>query len=124
MPEVLFVEDDERLRTLYTEILQEAGFTVVPRALAEEALGYLSHHRPDVILLDLGMPMGRMNGLELLARLRENIAWASIPVVVVSGFGDAVNPDVIARLGVRRVLCKGALHPDEVTRAVREVVGS
>jgi DNA-binding response OmpR family regulator len=108
MPAVLFVEDDDCLRDLIADALRDAGFVVIERKLAEEALVYLGQNTPDIILLDLGMPPGEMSGLELLARLREGDAAARIPVVVLSGFGDVVNRDVTGRLSVSLVLSKPA----------------
>lgn len=124
MLDVLYVEDDDALRELYAEALEEAGFVVRNRRLASAALKDLEENLPDVILLDLGMPPGEMNGIELLARMREHPAWARIPVVILSGFGDLLNPEVTARLGVHRLLTKGAVRGCDVVRAVREAVAA
>jgi CheY-like chemotaxis protein len=77
---VLYVEDDDVIRELFAESLREAGLTVQEESLAERALDILARSRPDVILLDLGMPAGRMNGVEMLARLRDDPELAGIPV--------------------------------------------
>jgi DNA-binding response OmpR family regulator len=75
-----------------------------------------------VIVLDLGMPHGSLQGMEVLARLREVDAWRNVPVVILSAFGDVVNRDVTRRLGVASVLGKPLKDVDELTRAVREVI--
>lgn len=121
-PDILFVEDDDKVRSLYAEMLHAAGFSVRAMKLAETALEDLDRTRPDLIILDLGMPAGEMSGMELLARLRENPAWVRIPVVILSGLGDMVNPDVTARLGVRRVVAKTAGAFEELTRTLSEIL--
>jgi CheY-like chemotaxis protein len=60
------------------------------------------------------MPPGEMNGMELLADLRENDRWRSLPVIVLSGFGNYINLEITARLGVRVVLTKGEVTGTDV----------
>jgi CheY-like chemotaxis protein len=119
---VLYIEDDDAIRELFADFLREAGLTVQEERFAERALDALAHGRPDVILLDLGMPAGLMSGIEMLARVRDVPEWARIPVVVLSGFGDVVNPDIMARLHVTTVLSKTAIHADELARVIGDIV--
>jgi DNA-binding NtrC family response regulator len=67
---LLIVDDDETLRQTMAKRFQRAGMTVLAAADAEEALAKIVHNRCDVALLDLHMP--GMNGIELLAKLKEN----------------------------------------------------
>lgn len=83
-----------------------AGFTVSAASSAEDGLERLRTITPDVIVLDLGMPRGRMQGIEMLAQLRETAAWREIPVIILSAYGDIVNRDVAERLGVVAILSK------------------
>jgi CheY-like chemotaxis protein len=124
MPEVLYVEDDDNLREIYVDALQDAGFAVRERKLAEEVLDDLAQGTPDVILLDLGMPPGEMSGIELLARVRQDPTWARIPVVVLSGFADIVNPDLLGRLGVSHVFTKTLVRATEVVAVITEIIES
>jgi FixJ family two-component response regulator len=61
--------------------------------------------------------------VEALAQLHERAEWANIPVVVLSGFGELLNPDVVARLGVREVLQKPLLGT-AIVSAVRKALAS
>jgi CheY-like chemotaxis protein len=119
---VLYIEDDDVIRGLFAECLRRADLIVVEEGLAERALDTLNRVHPDVILLDLGMPVGRMSGIEMLARLRDVPEWAQVPVVVLSGFGDVVNADIMARLNVSHVLTKTDTHGDEVGRLIGEII--
>jgi DNA-binding response OmpR family regulator len=106
--EILYVEDDDILRGLYAACLREAGFSVREARLAEEAFHAARCLPPDLVILDLAMPPGEMSGTEVLARLREDQAMAAIPIVLFSGLGDILNPDVVRSLRVAAVVTKPA----------------
>lgn len=106
MKHILVVEDNAPLRDLWTEAIALAGFGVTAAASAAEALSQLPTLHPDLILLDLIMPALEINGIELLARLHENPAWSSIPILIISGIGDSVDRQGAAALGARNVLSK------------------
>ncbi len=83
---VLVVEDDASALALLTLYLTNAGFQVVPAGNGEEALRLARLLLPGAITLDICLP--RVDGWELLARLKADPALAAIPVVVVSMLGD------------------------------------
>jgi len=81
--EVMLVEDDDGIREVLREVLEEAGFRVIWAANGQEALAQLRLGRaPRVILLDLMMPV--MDGLAFRTAQRRDPALAPIPVVVIS----------------------------------------
>ena len=122
MKEVLIVEDEDNLRSLFVSSLTDAGYSVTDIRLAADAIEVLSKKIPDLILLDAVMPPGQMSGMELLARLRENDAWANVPVIIVSGIGDLINRDAATRLGVKAVLAKPISMSDLRTN-IQDVIG-
>jgi CheY-like chemotaxis protein len=83
---VLVVDDHEMLRTGVSLALTAAGYRVdsAPDGLA--ALAAVSLARPDVVVLDLRMPV--LDGYATLARLRADPATATIPVVIATGAED------------------------------------
>src|SRR5262245_27126796 len=91
---ILIVEDEQGLRELLTEVLEVAGFSVTAVRLAEDVPELLGVSVPDLIVLDLVMPSGTMQGMDLLSTLREVEEWKDLPVVIVSGLGNLVNRDV------------------------------
>jgi DNA-binding response OmpR family regulator len=119
---VLFIEDDADLRETLTMALRHAGLDVLEERLAESALQSIEMYTPDLLLLDIFMPPGEMSGAELLARLREDTRWHSVPVIVLSGLGDRLNPHVMRRLNVHAVLTKTAVTGTEVARKIEEVL--
>jgi CheY-like chemotaxis protein len=82
-PVLLIVEDEFLVRTLAVEIAQEAGFSALEAADAEEAIRVLERH-PDVrvVFTDIDIP-GSLDGLELAQAVRHR--WPPIEVVLTSG---------------------------------------
>ena len=119
---VLYVEDDDRIRYLYADALRKAGLIVQEERFAADALDVLTRSRPDLILLDVGMPAGLMSGIEMLVRLRAVPEWARIPVVVFSALGDLLNPDIMVRLNVSNVLSKTGIRGDALVRLIGDIL--
>jgi len=80
---VLVVDDDASIRELLSTALEEDGYEVVPAANGQDALAVCERWRPDVIVLDLMMPV--MDGWTFAERLRER---DEIPIVVLSAATD------------------------------------
>ena len=81
---VLVVEDNESLREPLVELLTDEGYAVRAAEHGQAALDILQSWRPDLILLDLAMPV--MDGLAFLARISAIPAAATIPVIVLSAY--------------------------------------
>jgi CheY-like chemotaxis protein len=79
---VLVVDDDPVVLELVGEILRDEGFQVTTAGNGQEALGRLRAGRPDLILLDLMMPVE--NGWEFLEHLRTHPVAATVPIVLLS----------------------------------------
>ena len=119
---ILIVEDNDALRGLLTEVLEAAGFAVTAIRLAEDASELLRTITPDLILLDLAMPTGTMQGTDFLAALREVDEWKHLPVVILSAYGDVVNRDITTRLGAAAVLSKPLSDIGILPRTIRTVL--
>jgi two-component system, response regulator PdtaR len=79
---VIVTEDEALLRTFATEVLVEAGFTVVEAAHADDALAIMKSRAVDVLFTDVQMP-GSMDGLELARYVRRH--WPRVAVLIASG---------------------------------------
>ena len=121
---ILIVEDDAAVRELIAQVLGTAGYSVQVVELAASALDVLRSRRVDLLILDLGMPRGTMDGMELLARIRETEEWSDLPVIILSGYGDMVNRDVTERLGVTAIFSKPLRDFGELLAVVQTIVGS
>ena len=76
---ILVVDDEAPIRRYLRAALGSQGFTVFESASGEEALQAVLSHRPDIIILDLGLP--DIDGIEVTRRLRE---WSQTPIIILS----------------------------------------
>src|SRR5437870_3596549 len=84
---ILIVEDENPIRNVITEILEDEGYQVASARNGLEALTYLHQHaHPHLILLDLGMPI--MTGWEFCEQQQRDPTLATIPVIVMSALPD------------------------------------
>lgn len=81
-PVVLIVEDQQDLRQLYAEHLTMSGFDVIEAANGAEAIDQTSSSLPDVVLMDLSLPI--VDGWEATRRLKADVRTAHIPVVALT----------------------------------------
>lgn len=80
---ILIVDDDSAVMEVFGAILLEGGYEVIEANYALPALFRAADSRPDLILVDLNMPM--MNGVELIDELKAHRDTKDIPVVVITG---------------------------------------
>jgi two-component system chemotaxis response regulator CheY len=79
---ILVVDDDPDILEALSEILEAEGFVIRQARNGQEALELLENVQPNLILLDLMMPV--MNGWEFAERIRRRPDWAQIPVIILS----------------------------------------
>lgn len=119
-PLVLLVDDDEEMRTTLVEVLALEGIAAVTARHGAEALDRLNGGLdPDVILLDLMMPV--MSGWEFRERQLQDARLASIPVMILTASANA--PRNAARLGVDAYQAK-PLQLEALVAWIRERAGA
>ena len=101
---ILFVDDDPILREFAQVNLASAAAVIDVAGDGIEAIAMLGQHRYDLLLVDLEMP--RMDGFELLARLRKDPATAHLPIVVETGREDVEAIDRAYRAGATAFVTK------------------
>jgi CheY-like chemotaxis protein len=115
---VLIVEDEEPIRQVIADVLRDRGFDALPAANGAEALRLLDSVRPDVVVLDLLMPV--MHGWAFMENYIQKTAGQPIPIVVLS-----VNPALprsFNSLGVKEVVAK-PFDVDALLEAVDRATG-
>ena len=110
---VLVVDDDEGVREYVGALLSRAGLDVVSAPDGEQGLRALEEVHPDLVLLDVTMP--GPSGLDLLRRIKRQ--HGDLPVVMLSGQGEAANVVESIRSGAADFLAK-PFEPDELEGAV------
>lgn len=99
MRTVLLVDDEHAIVDALAGILEDEGYRVLTAAHGREALARLAETRPDLLVLDVMMPV--MGGRELLLQLRASAEWRALPVLMMS----AVPREVLERQEGSRLPC-------------------
>ncbi len=92
---VLVIDDDAWIRSVIAEFLADEGYTVTQAGDGSSGLDLAERLQPDVILLDLALPM--RSGLEVLQRLKERQPTREIPVIIVSAYAMLLIGDHAGR---------------------------
>lgn len=118
-PKVLLVDDYPDAREMYSEYLQFSGFEVVEAANGIEALQRAVDTAPDIILMDLSLPV--MDGWEATRRLKADARTADIPVVALTGHALAGISEGARQAGCDAFVTKPCL-PEDLVREIRKVL--
>ena len=118
-PCVLLVDDYPDAREMYSEYLQYSGFDVIEAGNGIEALQQAIEREPDIILMDLSLPV--MDGWEATRRLKANALTAAIPVVALTGHALAGISEGARRAGCDAFVTKPCL-PEDLVKEIRKVL--
>ena len=116
MKKILVVEDELKIARLVRDYLQQAGFDVVEAADGRSALTLARAERPDMIVLDLGLP--EMDGLDVTRRLRANSA---VPIIMLTARSEESDRIVGLELGADDYIVK-PFSPKELVARIRAVL--
>src|SRR4029450_6152186 len=118
-PRVLLVDDYPDAREMYSEYLTFSGFAVVEAANGIEALQSALERTPDIILMDLSLPV--MDGWEATRRLKADTRTGDIPVVALTGHALAGVSEGAKRAGCDAFVTNPCL-PEDLVREVKRVL--
>jgi len=118
----LIVEDDVDLQFLYKLKLELEGFEVKLAGNGVEGLKIISQWMPDIVLLDLMMPV--MSGAEMLAHLRAERWGSDVRVIVLTNISKDEAPPALRFLHVDRYVVKAHHTPAQIVQMVRETLGT
>lgn len=115
---VLIVEDDPDLAEVYQTLLTQAKYSVALARNGEEALQKAAEHKPDLILLDLRMPV--MDGVEFLEKYNLKKLHPNVKVIVFSNYDLQDSIDDSYKLGASRYVLKAWASPKELLQIVAD----
>jgi CheY-like chemotaxis protein len=118
-PRVLLVDVYPDAREMYTEYLEFSGFDVVEAGNGMEALQRAVDTAPDIILMDLSLPV--MDGWEATRRLKADQRTAAIPVVALTGHALAGISEGAKKAGCDAFVTKPCL-PEDLVREIRKIL--
>jgi len=120
-PRVLLVDDYPDAREMYAEYLEFSGFDVVEAENGMEALQRAVETAPDIILMDLSLPV--MDGWEATRRLKADKRTAPIPVVALTGHALAGISEGAKKAGCDAFVTKPCL-PEDLVKEIRKILES
>ena len=118
---ILIVDDDARIREYVRVNLEMEGYTVREAGDAEQGLGVLDQESPDLILLDVMMP--KVDGWEMLRRVRERHGVDTVPVVMYSGKVDEESLREATARGAQGFIGK-PFDPGQLIQRAKELLPS
>lgn len=121
MQKILLVEDELFIRELYERILKQAGFEVVGAIDGQQGL-VEAQNMPTLILLDIMMP--KLNGIEVLEKLKSDQKTKDIPVVLLTNLGKKSVIEKAFNLGARGYLMKIKITPYSLVEKVKQFLSN
>ncbi len=120
MTKIAIIEDDPVIRQMYLMKFESDGFEVSVAENGRDGVAMVERFAPDVILLDISMPV--MSGDEALAEIRKHEWGAKIPVLVLTNLGQEEAPKSLRELGVESFIVKAELTPRLVVDRVKKTL--
>lgn len=103
-PLLLVIDDDAVVRSMLCKALKKQGYDVIEAINGSEGVDLFRHHRPDMVLLDVLMPV--MNGFEACQMMRELDPERSVPVIMLTGLDDVSSVDRAFDVGATDFITK------------------
>lgn len=119
VPQVLVVDDDTLVLKHIRRILQQGNLKYDGVTSAKEALLFLEHHEPDLILSDIQMP--EMDGIEFCKRLREDPRYRDLPVVFLTGMSDMKTFKAAYAVGGNDYVVKPLRQVEVISRITHQI---
>ena len=121
VPRIFIAEDDESILDLLVTRLRIAGYHTTQEKDGLAALEAIKRAPPNACILDVNMP--RMDGFELIRRIRQHQRLSTTPIVVVSADTDPDTPERISQLGVSAYFSK-PYSPAQVRRKLEQILNA
>lgn len=119
---ILIVDDAKIFQDIYKNLLMPEGYIVKVASNGMEALKLVVSEKPDLILLDLNMPV--MDGFKVLEAVKSNPELSSIHIIVLSSRGVPAEIEKAVNLGADSYLVKATAKPKEVIAKIKSILES
>ena len=115
MSKILVVDDEEHILMILKESLEFSRFEVVTAGDGVEALDVVAKEKPELVVLDIGMP--KMDGWEVCRRLKADEATKNLPIIILTAYAQTSDQKKGQQLGADRFITK----PCDLTYLVEEI---
>lgn len=119
---ILIVEDDKFLLNAYRVKFTKLGFDIELAGDGQEALDKVPVFHPDLMLLDLIMPV--KDGFSVLTELKANDATKSIPVIITSNLSQKQDIDKALSLGAKDFIVKSEISMDDLVKKIQSTLSA
>jgi CheY-like chemotaxis protein len=117
---ILIVEDDPLMSRLYSKVFSIEGYEVRSAPDGEEGLTQVHKEVPTIILLDVMMP--KMNGLQLLEKIKADPATKKIPVIMLTNLAGQADAEKAIAMGAIKYIVKSEYEPKQIVAMVKEIL--
>jgi DNA-binding response OmpR family regulator len=118
---VCIIDDDESIRDMYSTKFRLEGFDPICAINGEEGLKLIREQKPDIIILDMQMPV--KGGLEVLAEMKDDPSINTIPVIILSNLSDEKTHAKVGKFdGAHFYIIKALTTPQKVVDIIHEVL--
>ncbi|NIT14641.1 MAG: response regulator [Candidatus Dadabacteria bacterium] len=115
MTKILLVDDDELVRTMYSEVLQKIDdFVVDTAADGNQALVKIAQSTPDIVILDIAMP--ELSGIKVLEIVKSDPKFEKIPIVMLTASSDYKEINGCLTMGASGYITKGERHNEVIDK--------
>lgn len=118
MTKIAIIEDDQAISQMYRFKFEAEGYKVETAENGKLGLELVEKLKPDIILLDLMMPL--MTGDEMLEHLRATPWGKKVKVIILTNMGEQEIPAKVKELGVEGVIMKADMTPRQVAETVKK----
>ncbi len=119
---ILIIEDDTALNKIYQNKLQREGYDVAIALDGREGIKMVDIEKPDIILLDILLP--KLNGREVLKKLKEKSQTSSIPVLILSNLSEMDEVMKGLEEGAADYMIKSEHSLEEVVERIESILNS
>ena len=120
MSKVLIIEDDPLMSRMYQKIFTFEKYEVVMAGDGQQGLDLARSEKPTLILLDVMMP--KMNGFQVLEKLKEDPDTKKIPVVMLTNLAGEQDAETALAKGAVKYIVKSEYEPKQVADMVKEIL--
>ncbi len=118
MAKIAIVEDDTAICQMYRIKFETEGYQVETAGNGQIGLKLIEEMQPDIILLDLMMPI--MGGEEMLSKLRKTDWGKDLKVIILTNMGESEIPSSVKKMNVTDFILKANMTPRQVADAVKK----
>lgn len=115
---ILFIEDEAALQKTFGDVLTKEGYKMISALDGETGLRLAEREKPDLIILDIILP--RLDGFEVLKKLKEDEETRTIPVILLTNLEGIEDVDRALELGATTYLVKTQYTLEEVINKVKK----